>query len=115
MTSRHQRFVDAREDLLRSANRVRTNWGEGVRRGPGSAWHAVCKRARMSGITNRPESLENENQQRVEARKDELPDFEVANRPRKDHPLDKDRSEPLEDRGRPDLPGIGQGAEHKGH
>ncbi len=44
----------------------------------------------MSGITNRPDKLEQENQRRVENRKDELPEIEAVNRPRKDHPVDKD-------------------------
>jgi hypothetical protein len=37
----------------------------------------------MAGITNRDEHDEQRNQQRVEARKDELPNLKAVNRPRK--------------------------------
>jgi hypothetical protein len=69
----------------------------------------------MAGITNRPERVEDENQARVERKKDELPDFEAANRPRKDHPVDKDREHDLESRGRIHETGVGRGPDHKGH
>jgi hypothetical protein len=69
----------------------------------------------MSGITNRPERLEQEGQQRVEEKKDELPDVEAVNRPRKDHPLDKDREQDIPSRGRIAETGVGLGPEHKGH
>lgn len=69
----------------------------------------------MTGITNRPEQVEDEGQQRVEKRKDELPDFENANRPRKDHPIDKDREHDLASRDRISETGAGRGLEHKGH
>ena len=69
----------------------------------------------MTGITNRPEPLEDENQQRVEAAKDQLPDVTQVNRPRKDHPLDKDQEEPPAETGRVQETGAGRGLEHKGH
>ena len=69
----------------------------------------------MAGITNRPEDVEEQNQQRVEKRKDELPDIESVNRPRKDHPLDKDRERDIVSRGRISETGVGRGPDHKGH
>jgi hypothetical protein len=69
----------------------------------------------MAGVTNRPEREEEENQKRVEQQKDKLPDFEAVNRPRKDHPMDKDQEQDLESRGRISETGVGQGLEHKGH
>ena len=65
----------------------------------------------MTGITNRPEPIEDENQQRVEQRKDELPDFEAANRARKDHPIDKDRERDVPSRGRISETGAGRAQE----
>ena len=69
----------------------------------------------MAGITNRPKRDDRDNQQRVEERKDELPDFENVNRARKDHPVDKDREHDIESRGRIHETGVGRGADHKGH
>jgi hypothetical protein len=69
----------------------------------------------MTGITNRPESVEDENQRRVDARKDKLPDIEQVNRPRKDHPVDKDREHDVESRDRIAETGAGRGTDHKGH
>jgi hypothetical protein len=69
----------------------------------------------MTGITNRPEHVEEENQQRVEGRKGELPDIETVNRPRKDHPVDKDRERDIASRDRISETGVGLGPEHKGH
>jgi hypothetical protein len=69
----------------------------------------------MAGITNRPENVEQENQKRVEERKDELPDIERVNRPRKDHPVDKDREHDVPSRDRISETGVGRGPEHKGH
>ena len=69
----------------------------------------------MTGITNRPKRVERENQERVEERKDELPDFENVNRARKDHPMDKDREDDVASRGRISETGVGRGPEHKGH
>jgi hypothetical protein len=69
----------------------------------------------MAGITNRPEREEAEHQERVERQKDKLPDFESVNRPRKDHPMDKDREQDIPSRGRIAETGVGQGIEHKGH
>ncbi len=69
----------------------------------------------MAGITNRPEREEEEGQQRVERQKDKLPDFEAVNRPRKGHPMDKDREQDLQSRGRISETGAGEGLDHKGH
>ena len=69
----------------------------------------------MTGITNRPEPLEDENQQRVEAAKDQLPDITQVNRPRKDHPVDKDQEGPPSEMGRVHETGAGRGLDHKGH
>jgi hypothetical protein len=69
----------------------------------------------MAGISNRSKKEEDDNQRKVEARKSELPDFEMANRARKDHPIDKDREAPVEGRGRISETGAGRGLEHKGH
>lgn len=69
----------------------------------------------MTGITNRPQPEEQQNQQRVEERKDELPDIENVNRPRKDHPMDKDQERDLPSRGRINETGAGRGLDHKGH
>jgi len=60
-----------------------------------------------SDLTNRDEKVEQENQERVEARKDELPDFEAVNRARKDHPMDKDRGQDVPSRGRVAETGVG--------
>jgi len=49
-----------------------------------------------SGISNRPRELEEEGQRRVEESAAELPDMSTVNRPRKDHPVDKDRRPPAE-------------------
>jgi len=68
----------------------------------------------MSGITNRDKRAEDEGQQRVEARKDELPDFEAVNRPRKDHPMDKDRAHEVPTPDPISQTGAGRGPEHKG-
>jgi hypothetical protein len=69
----------------------------------------------MAGISNRSKKEEHDNQRAVEARKSELPDIEAVNRPRKDHPIDKDREAPVEERGRISETGAGRGLEHKGH
>jgi hypothetical protein len=69
----------------------------------------------MTGITNRPKQIEDDNQQRVEAKKDELPDIENVNRPRKDHPVDKDQERDLASRDRISETGVGRGPDHKGH
>jgi hypothetical protein len=69
----------------------------------------------MTGITNRPQSQEDDNQRRVEERKDELPDVTAVNRPRKDHPVDKDQEHDLEARDRISETGVGRGPDHKGH
>ncbi len=84
--------------------------------------HSVCHAAwtlprlmAMTGITNHPEKEEQERQQIVERNKDRLPDFEAVNRPRKDHPMDKDQEEGLEGRGRVSETGAGRGLDHSGH
>jgi hypothetical protein len=69
----------------------------------------------MTGMTNRPEHLEEENQERVEAQKDRLPDFEQVNRPRQDHPMDRDQEFPPEEAGRVTETGAGRGLDHQGH
>jgi hypothetical protein len=69
----------------------------------------------MSGITNRPQRVEDENQRRVEDRKDELPEIDAVNRAREDHPLDEDRDQEVDERGRVSETGAGRGTEHKGH
>jgi len=69
----------------------------------------------MTGITNRPEHEEDENQARVEAQKDQLPDFEQVNRPRQDHPMDRDQEFPAEESGRMNETGAGRGLGHQGH
>lgn len=69
----------------------------------------------MTGITNRPESIEDENQRRVEETKDQLPDFTQVNRARKDHPVDKDRETGNRGEDRVAETGAGRGLDHKGH
>jgi hypothetical protein len=69
----------------------------------------------MTGITNRPEPVEDENQQRVEAQKDRLPDFTQVNRARKDHPVDKDQEFPAAEADRVQETGAGRGLDHQGH
>jgi hypothetical protein len=73
------------------------------------------KRSTRTGISNRPKAEEDARQARVDAREDELPDIEAANRPRKDHPVDKDRETDLASRGRIFETGVGRGPDHKGH
>ena len=87
-------------------------------RGPG--WHVIgtwfaSLLSAMTGMTNRPQKAEEENLQRVEKRKDELTDIESVNRPRKDHPVDKDREHDVASRGRIAETGVGLGPDHKGH
>jgi hypothetical protein len=62
----------------------------------------------MAGITNRPKRDETKNQQRVKQRKDALPPLENVNRPRKDHPLDKDREHDLASRDRVNETGVAE-------
>jgi len=69
----------------------------------------------MTGITNRSKEAEKEGQRRVEERKDELTDIENVNRPRKDHPVDKDRKKDIASRDRISETGVGLGPDHKGH
>jgi hypothetical protein len=69
----------------------------------------------MTGITNRPEKVEKDNQARVEQTADKLPDIEAVNRPRKDHAMDKDRENDVTERGRISETGAGMGPEKKGH
>lgn len=66
-------------------------------------------------MTNRPEYVEDENHERVEAQKDRLPDFEQVNRPRQDHPMDRDQEVPAEESGRMNETGAGRGWDHQGH
>ncbi|MDQ3810499.1 MAG: hypothetical protein M3336_09430 [Chloroflexota bacterium] len=67
----------------------------------------------MTGITNRPEPVEDANQQRVEARKEELPDVEQETKHQ--HLVGKDQEHSLEARDRIHETGAGRGLEHKGH
>jgi hypothetical protein len=67
----------------------------------------------MAGISNRPESVEDRNQQYVEARKDQLPDLEQVDK--KDHPVAKDQEDDPASRGRVSETGAGRGLEHEGH
>jgi len=67
----------------------------------------------MAGITNRPQPEENENQQRVEERKDQLPDLEQVDK--KDHPVAKDQESDINARDRVSETGAGRGLDHKGH
>jgi hypothetical protein len=69
----------------------------------------------MTGISNRPEDVEDAGQQRVEARKDQLPEADTVNRLRKDHPADKDRATSADEAGRVAETGAGRGPEHQGH
>jgi hypothetical protein len=69
----------------------------------------------MTGISNRPQKDEEQRQAQVEAKKSELPDFEAANRARKDHPIDKDREFPPDQAHRLNETGVGRGLEHQGH
>jgi hypothetical protein len=67
----------------------------------------------MAGITNRPKGQEEQNQQRVEAQKDKLPDIEQVDK--KDHPVAKDREHDVPSRDRISETGAGRGTEHEGH
>ena len=67
----------------------------------------------MAGITNRPEPVEDDNQQRVEARKDQLPDVEQQTKHQ--HLVGKDQEEPLNVRDRLSETGAGRGPTHHGH
>jgi hypothetical protein len=65
----------------------------------------------MAGISNRPEDVEDENQERVEERKAELgrESAEGATPPA------KNRDDEPEERGRVTNTGVGRGPEHSGH
>ena len=67
----------------------------------------------MSGITNRPKELEDENQERVEQKKQTLPADEQ--RGKHDHPVGKDAADEPEERGRVTQTGVGRGVGHAGH
>ncbi len=67
----------------------------------------------MTGITNRPEGLEAQNQQRVESQKDRLPDIEQVDK--HDHPVAKDKANEPEQRDRVSETGAGRGTEQIGH
>jgi hypothetical protein len=69
----------------------------------------------MTGITNRPKAAEDQNQERVEERKAELTDLDNVNRPRKDHPMDKDRTKAVPGDDRISETGAGRGPDHTGH
>jgi hypothetical protein len=67
----------------------------------------------MAGITNRPKRVEDQNQQRVEARKDELPDVEQETKHQ--HLVAKDKEHTVESRDRIAETGAGRGTDHEGH
>jgi hypothetical protein len=67
------------------------------------------------GITNRPASEEAAGQARVDEQADRLPDIEAVNRPRKDHPMDKDKESDVASSGRISETGAGRGTDHTGH
>jgi len=67
----------------------------------------------VAGITNRPKELEDENQERVERRKDELPADEQLDK--KGHPAAKGQADEPAQRGRVTETGVGRGTEHSGH
>ena len=67
----------------------------------------------MPGISNRPQPEEEQNQQRVEARKDQLPDLEQVDK--KDHPVAKDQDHDVAGRDRVSETGAGRGPDHQGH
>jgi hypothetical protein len=67
----------------------------------------------MAGISNRPKSEEDRNQQYVEERKDELPDLEQVDK--KDHPVAKDQEHDVASRDRVSETGAGRGVDHQGH
>ena len=67
----------------------------------------------MPGISNRPEPVEEQNQQRVEAQKDRLPDIEQVDK--KDHPVAKEQEHDVPSRDRIAETGAGRGTEHQGH
>jgi hypothetical protein len=67
----------------------------------------------MSGMTNRPEHLEDKNQRRVKAHEERLAPPET--RGKKDHPVGKEQKDRPEERGRVSETGAGRGTQHKGH
>jgi len=67
----------------------------------------------MPGISNRPKRVEAQNQQRVETRKDELPDLEQQTKHQ--HLVGKDQEHEVAERDRVSETGAGRGPEHKGH
>jgi hypothetical protein len=67
----------------------------------------------MAGITNRPQRIEEQNQQRVEKQKNKLPDIEQVDQ--RDHPVAKDKANEPVERDRISETGAGRGPEHEGH
>ncbi len=68
----------------------------------------------MTGISNRPEPVEEANQEYVEAHKDHL--APPAQRGKKGHPVSRNTSgDTLPDEGRAFETGVGRGPEHGGH
>jgi hypothetical protein len=67
----------------------------------------------MAGITNRPQRVEDQNQERVEARKHELPDLEQQTKHQ--HLVGKDKEHDVEGRDRIAETGAGRGPDHEGH
>jgi hypothetical protein len=67
----------------------------------------------MTGMTNRPEHVEDENERQVDKHEERLapPDM----RGKKDHPVGKERKDAPEERGRVSETGAGRGTQHQGH
>jgi hypothetical protein len=78
------------------------------------ARHTHCKCPVMAGITNHPESLEDENQERVERRKSELLHSESVDKSRKDpSAIESDRAQDVP-AGKQPVKHIGLGPNHEG-
>ena len=68
----------------------------------------------MTGMTNRPEPVEDANQERVEEHRDHL--APPAQRGKKDHPVSRNTDgETLPEEGRAFETGVGRGPDHSGH
>jgi hypothetical protein len=65
----------------------------------------------MAGISNRPEDVEDQNQERVEERKAELAQESAEGAT----PPAKNQADEPEERGRVTNTGVGRGPEHSGH
>lgn len=67
----------------------------------------------MTGITNRPDNVEEENQERVQETAEQLPGADTAGSQGK--PANKLTDSSVAERGRVSETGAGRGTEHKGH